>query len=212
MPELSDALLFQVGIGPAFETMLEVSRERHTVYCQRHGFDFWRWTAAPQPVPPMWQRYFGVLKAFDLGYKFVVHLDADCLIANMDVDLRSATDAPLGMRRGQAPGGEPVNFNGGVMFARPGSRGFFAEMVRRAPAEDVKQDGPWWQLPDGEARIMNEMLASPAWRSCVQTLDCRWNCVQGLDDYAQPCIVAWHGIPDVAKRIANMRAWLLHHA
>ena len=209
---MKDALLLQVGIGAEFADMLDVSHARHGAYCAAHGFDFLDITEPVAPTPPMWQRYFCIARAFAAGYQFVAALDADALIADTSIDLRSASTKPLAMKWAQAPGGEPASYNTGVMYARAASAPLFAALVNRAPLPGVKQGGPWWLLPDGEARICNELLRQERWAMQTEPLGAFWNCVLGIEDVPQPVVVAWHGIEDTTERLRLMRRWLQVHA
>ena len=137
---------------------------------------------------------------------------ADALIADTSIDLRSASTKPLAMKWAQAPGGEPASYNTGVMYARAASAPLFAAMVNRAPLPGVKQGGPWWLLPDGEARICNELLRQERWAMQTEPLGAFWNCVLGVENVPQPAVVAWHGIEDTTERLRLMRRWLQVHA
>jgi len=209
---MKDALLLQVGIGAEFAAMLDASHARHVAYCAAHSFDFLDITEPVAPTPPMWQRYFCIAWAFTTGYQFVATLDADALIADTSIDLRLASTKPLAMKWAQAPGGEPASYNTGVMYARAASAPLFAAMVNRAPLPGVKQGGPWWLLPDGEARICNELLRQERWAMQTEPLGAFWNCVLGVENVPQPAVVAWHGIEDTTERLRLMRRWLQVHA
>jgi hypothetical protein len=209
---MKDALLLQVGIGAEFAAMLDASHARHVAYCAAHGFDFLDITEPVAPTPPMWQRYFCIAWAFTTGYQFVATLDADALIANTRIDLRSASTKPLAMKWAQAPGGEPPGYNAGAIFARATSAPLFDEMTLRAPGPTAKQNGPWWLLQDGEQRILNELLRQERWATQTEPLGAFWNCVLGIEDVPQPAVVAWHGIEDTGERLRLMRQWLRTHS
>lgn len=182
-------LIFQAAIGPEFHDMLAATWLQHSAYAQRHGFDFWAldgWHGGAIG----WARLRVMRQAFDLGYEFVVYLDADAVIVDTAVDLRAAlpADAHLGAiyyDYRDVPGGQPDHWQIGVLYARNTSmtRAFLDTILQHEPAPYLPLP-VWWQDPGSEQRVFNAL--APEW---MTRLDYRWNVIAGYEHGVEPVVL-----------------------
>jgi hypothetical protein len=205
---VNKAVLLQIGVGEKWAALLDASRERHSAYCRQHGFDYVAITKSDYQTTPMWSRYFHISRLL-ADYAFVVYMDADALIVDPAADLRDALSVTqIGMRWGQAPGGEPWHFNAGVMYVKRYSAvlDLFDEMLALAPrgANLTDDAAPWWLAPTSEQRVLNALLSVPHWSVLVERIEYRWNSVVGIDNIANPVVVAWHGGRPVEAKLAAL--------
>jgi hypothetical protein len=201
---MSKALLFQLGVGPTWAPLLKASEPWHQACCVKHRIDMWQIQSQAYPhIPVIWQVPIYMNWAFDRGYEFVVYLDADTLIVNQDVDLREALrEKPLGMIRGQVPGGEPLHYNAGAIYARNESHivDLWAEMSRLTPPT-MNEQSAWWKDPNNSQTVLNRLI-DQGWADYVESIDRRWNSTVESENTV---VLAWHGVPTAGNKLAAMR-------
>lgn len=195
---MNDAVLIQLADRSPYDAMLALTGERHAAYCAAHDFDYWCEPASDNPVVG-WRRIEWLLRAGKAGYAYAVYLDTDCLIVDLSADLRAAL-APTG--------GEPPHYNNGAMYARltPALLTFLRAVQKQRTVSQT--DGVWWERPAGMQRVLNAMLSLPIYAKLVQPIARRWNSLAHWEPEAQPTVLAWHGLPDAAAKLAAMTAKL----
>jgi len=186
-PASAKTALVQQASGGHLQ-MLDISNDLHNAYAARHGLSF---CCVRGPVQadrhPFWDKVRLIQMMFATGFELVVWLDADTLIVEPDVDVRTAlrTGGPIGMCRNPLPwGDQPWHYNAGVIVVRNTgtARWFFDEVWR---AGHVNHH-PWQE----QAR-MNELTRQ--YPHLVQQLEDKWNCTKGVNTVRDPIIRAWHG-------------------
>ena len=179
-------LLIQQASGP-YTDMLDITGEHHGAYAARHRFDFLELHGDVQfERSPQWNKIRLILMAFNLGYEFIVWLDADTLIVDPARCFAEGLPPgpPIGMCRHTMPWrNQPWHYNSGVMLIRNEalSRQFFEDVWRAGPV-----DHPWQE----QVRILEQCDLEPG---AVQMLDARWNCTLGINSSPNPVVLGWHG-------------------
>ncbi len=179
---MSNGILIQAGcLG--HEQLLALTDKRHRLYCERHRLDFHSSTEHPVAWRnPAWEKVRLILDALRFGYEYVIWLDADCLIARMEVDVRDACTGAVGMVYFGKEYADPPHYNSGAIYIRnhPGVREFF-----EAVWIDWPVNHPW------EDQVAINRQAKQL-NAEITTLDFQWNCTPNLPCPA-PVVLAWHG-------------------
>ena len=205
----NDAVLIQYADGPAHTALLRATWERHNAYTLAHGYDFW-WLCGYRDPALMWPRWELILRAIQLGYKYVFWLDADAVIVNMAADLRDALpeDKHFGLLYGRVPGGEPVHWNAGVMYIRsdPIMERFIEGMVSSTPRA-YSPLPHWWGDTAGDQYVLNRLLAEHPMFTAdfMHPLDRKWNTIYGYENGTVPNVLHLAGTPDMGRRLAIIK-------
>lgn len=196
-------ILLQQGRAE-YQPLLDFAEGLHRAYAERHRIEYLRYDG---PVAAGWPGFWdqiALLRAlFGAGARRIYWLDADALLVGDD-DLREALgDYDVAMCRHPGP---PEHWNIGVSLWANSTP---MRHLLRAALERGPGAWPWYQQA-----IVNELLAGECAGLQVGRLDDRWNAtvVLGhLATVADPVIVAWHGIRDVAEKLAGMRGYVEAH-
>jgi hypothetical protein len=191
-----------------FRPMLELARPRHQAYADKwdmdylvvHGYVKPEWTDITMGG---WAKIELVRTMLEIGYEYVFWVDADALIANIDIDLRGGCPDGLGMVEHSGPAVPGPHLNVGVMFFHNTDkvRAFVTEWMTHYPGLTVF---PWRE--QGQANIMSQ---DPKWAGVVTKIDPKWNsCIAGNSQVDRPVIEAWHGMGNAKQRYEQMRAYL----
>ena len=200
-----NAAIVQIGVGGDYAGMVEDHRARHESYCKRWGFDF---IPVTEMADPRWGRLTMVRDLLD-KYEYVVYLDSDTLVANLDVDLRDALpcgDYGMVMHPFSWPYGSS-HWNAGVVYARSTEMTklfLTAAYVARFP------DPEHWL----EQNSINHLLwFHPKWQAGLVTLPHVFNCNIHNQDWRGVIVAAWHGYlgKDTVGRRRAMREWAEAH-
>ena len=195
-------LLLQIdSADPFYHGMIELHRERHQAYAQRHGYEYW--VDPPPGDSSQWFRIETIKAALDDGYSHVFYLDADACVADLSVDLRDAINHPTWIGLTVHPFGFGSNmqwhFNTGVIYMRngPEAKTYVRDVLR------FHGEAAWDQEP------MNELLMHvDVYQGGYRPLHQRWN--QNMNHPASrhaPIVAAWHGDGTPLQRLARMQRW-----
>jgi hypothetical protein len=190
-----------------YHPALELVRERHQAYADKWKFDY---LVVFGEVRLDWEVSHGGWAKLELvrqmlakGYKYVVWVDADAMIVDMNTDLREGCPEGLGMVVHNGAGTPGPHMNVGVMLMQNSERvrAFFDEWVTRYPGTT---EFPWYE--QGEA---HKMAHDPKWAGVVIEIDKRWNsCVYAETHVNNAVIEGWHGMGTPAQRTEQMRTFL----
>ena len=190
-----------------YHPAIELVRERHQAYADKWKFDY---LVVFGEVRLDWEVSHGGWAKLELvrqmlarGYRYVVWVDADAMIVDMNTDLRDGCPEGLGMVRHFGKGTPAPHLNVGVMLMQNSERvrAFFDEWVSRYPGTT---EFPWYE--QGEA---NKMSTDPLWSDVVKEIGMRWNsCLYAGTQCDNPVVAAWHGMGTPAQRIEQMRTAL----
>lgn len=195
------AILLQQATAK-YKSLLDLTERRHRLYATRHAMKYMRLDGTIMPAwNPYWNPVFLWLMLLMQGdVAGVWWVDADALIVG-DEDMRYTVEAGrVGMFWEERPS---PHWNIGVIFLRNSERvrAFLRAAIARGPG------GPPWYCE----QIMNDLLAEPEWADLVQGIDHRWNSIRGYTEVADPQIVAWHGEPGAAGKLAKMQEYMRRH-
>lgn len=202
---MNDALIIQqVFPGFHYEQMIELTRERNKEYCNRHAFDYECLIGVSDPKysdadQGAWPKVDMIRKALFKGYRYVVWLDADALIADMDTDLRDGCIDGIGAcwMRVPQPGGMYNHWNVGVLFVQNSHkvREFLSDWLAEYPGEYQ------WK----EQGVFNKLAMKS---KVVQTISDRWNSTIVYSEVPDAVILGFHGDGDANQRYRHMQETL----
>jgi hypothetical protein len=179
------ALIIQHANGRYCE-MLQIAFPRHSEYARRHGFVYWCLTGDITPERPVvWTRIALISHALRLRYDYVVWLDADTLIVDMDTDFREAADEfkVLGMCRHPMPWGNTNwHYNTGVILSKNNAQ---SRDILRKTWNSGPSNHPWQE----QDRLMQLWEKAP---DSILPIDNRWNSHSKCNPSNKPVVRAWH--------------------
>lgn len=199
----SNAVLIQQASGEHMQ-MLRLTYHLHSLYCERHGIDYWAFFGEPVDLEgraPNWCRVKLMQMAQVAGYQFIIWLDADCLIVG-DTDLREACVEPgfnMTWCDMSAWKSEALydHWNTGAIYFNA-----------RLPSESKSLLHFWWHESDkghgwADQHAFN-LAANKHLISAPHALDRKWNSIYPEFLSPEPVVMAWHGYGDTALRCAAM--------
>lgn len=207
---MNDAVLFQCAGAPVYQAMLDATFKRHCEYAAQHHLTYeWYGTHYPETLRA-WDKFYYLLDLAQRGYEYLFYLDADAVITDEYVDLRTP------VRRGgllnctwHTGNGDPDHFNVGVILAcnHPALVRFLQALLAELPTpEQAAETGPWRTHRFNEQVIFNRLVAQPDWRDLIQPLDARFNSTRGYSEVPRPTITAFHGWQTVEDRLHEIQA------
>jgi hypothetical protein len=196
-------LIHQAWPGKRNEDMLQLIEPRHQDYCDKYKFDLWSIKRSITDYPAQektWERLVLVKQAMLAGYKYIVWMDADAIIRDDKMDLRTACkdigvcyDVMFRVH----------HYNCGVMYFENTVkiRDFVFEWHERYPG------GLWNGERWHEQTEFNSMVSK--YSTLIHKLDNCWNSYPTIPCPADKVIVrAWHGpiMPD--EKYRQMSAYI----
>lgn len=190
-------LIQQCYPGGGYEPMIELTRGRNAQYCKRHGFDY---QVHIDAVIPEWKKEQGgwaklelIRRALDADYQYIVWLDADAMIYDLDVDLREACTKGIGACWHRIP--QLHHWNVGVMYMQntPEVREFIYDWLKEFPGAN---DG-WY-----EQGVFNRFGMKS---KVVHTLSDRYNATLNYSMVPDAVVLGFHGYGDAKQRYEAMK-------
>lgn len=195
---MNNAILIQ-QIYPDTEgvKLLELTKQRNRDYCIRWQMDFQCLASAssPQyadPTPGSWSKVELIKFALEKGYKYVIWLDADTLIKDLETDLRDACINGIGACWQRIP--QLHHWNVGALY------------LTNTP--QVKQLIDAWLagypgLNDGwnEQGVFNKLAMQS---KTVQTISDRWNATLNHTMVPDAVVLGYHGYGTTQERYDAM--------
>ena len=188
------------GVG-SYEPMMELTKERNEAYCKKHNFDYWHIVGteglkAGDIYAGCWTKIELIQRALEKGYEYIVWLDPDALIKDMDTDLRDGCINGIGACWHRIP--QLNHWNVGVLYVKntPEVKAFIDEWLSAYP-------GPrsGWN----EQGVFNKM----GMRSkVVQTISDRWNATLNYTFVPDAVVLGYHGNGSAKQRYDMMSATL----
>lgn len=210
--QVNNGVIIQFAEGDTHNAMLELVKPLHSTYAFGHDLDLRVLNdTAPMNAAFFFLRYQYLLDALREGYEYAFYLETDVLINNNDVDMRRMVkNKPIGMAFGSVPGGEPEHFNTGVIAVKndPQAIEWLQAVLDKTPPEMDEETGVWWERPNCQQVIANDLLKLDTWANLVERLDNRWNYPVTLGEPQSAYIVAWHGVQGEANKLARMREYI----
>lgn len=199
---MNDAILIQ-QIYPDTEgvKLLELTKQRHRDYCIRWNMDFQCLTSASSPryadpKPGSWSKVELIQMALDKGYQYVIWLDADTIIKDLDTDLRDGCIKGIGTCWQRIP--QLNHWNVGALYIQKSdeAREFIKDWLKGYPG-----------LNDGwnEQGVFNSLAMK---RTIVQTISDRWNATLNHTMVPDAVVLGFHGYGTTQERYEAMQATL----
>lgn len=190
-----------------YHAALDLVYKRHLAYADKWNMDYLVVRGEVRvdfkPNNGGWAKLELVRMALADGYKFIIWIDADAMIVDMDTDLREGCPEGLGMVLHTGPGTPGPHLNVGVMLIQntPRVRALVDEWLTRYPGTT---EFPWYE--QGEA---HKLARDPKWQDVIIQIDSKWNsCIYAGTHVDNAIIEAWHGMGNGAMRLAQMRQFM----
>ena len=165
---------------------------RHLEYCKMHSMDFQLMVGdSPESENDTghWDEVRNIIRFMLMGYDSVIYLDADCIIADVNTDLRDAcTSDKIGAVWHDLSYHNPdwSHYNVGALYINNSiiTRDFMYRWLSKWPG---KPDWPWFD--NGEFNILA--------RDCnvIERIDNKWNAGH-VSPSDHPVVLGLHGFPD----------------
>lgn len=179
--------------GAAFEALASVTLPRVMQYAARHGLDLWR-TSLDGDRPPSWQKVLRLIDAIDAGFKRVLWIDTDVVVADLARNIFDEHDGEAwqALVVHETSCGEVPNC--GVWLVTRCMRQHLVEAWER---EDYTTH-PWWE----QAAIL-ELMGYHVTPDPVATLR------QPTELHARTQVLGseWNHHPHDRRRVASPRFW-----
>ena len=191
---MNAVLIQQAHPGLGYEGMIELTRKRNEDYCKRWAFDYQVHleTVVPEFDPKLgsWEKIELIRRALET-YEFVVWLDADAMIYDVDTDLRKACEG-VGACWHRIP--QLHHWNVGAMYFKnaPEVKDFINEWLSKYPGA---RDG-WNEQGEFNRLAMKSKL--------VKTLSDRWNATLSVNMVPDAVVLGFHGCGSAKERHALM--------
>lgn len=195
---MNNAVLIQQAYpGLGYEQMIELTQERNAEYCKRFGFDY---QVSIDPIVHEWDVKHGgwakielIRRALDAGYQYVVWLDADAMIYDIETDLRDGCPNGIGASWHRIP--QWNHWNVGVLLIQntPQVKDFIIEWLSKFPGAN---DG-WFEQGEFNRLGMKSKV--------VHTLSDKWNSTVNVNIVPDAVILGFHGYGDAKQRYEAMK-------
>jgi galactosyl transferase GMA12/MNN10 family len=189
------------GCGEHYGGMISDHTPRHLAYCEKFGFEFRAYTQfIDQSLNVSWNKVLMLRNLLAEGVPYIVYMDADTMIQNMNLDLREATPpfAWLGLSAHPTAWlGRNFHYNCGVMY------------IRNVPVAHQFFDIVWQNRGkfEDEQTVMNAMLLDHRMQAGFVTLPHQWNANINSMPHHDAIIAAWHGYLFPPQRRMSMQQY-----
>ena len=182
----------------SFLPMLELTRERNKAYCLRWQMDYQCLESASSakyadPFKGAWSKVELIKFALEKGYQYIIWLDADAMIKDLDTDLRDGCINGIGACWQRIP--QLHHWNVGVLYVanNPDVKDFIDTWLAGYPGIG---DG-WF-----EQGVFNTLAMKS---NVVQTISDRWNATINYSMVPDAVVLGFHGDGDYKKRFEDMQ-------
>lgn len=203
---MRDAILIQQcwkgnvgGLGD-YLPLMKLTLERNRAYCDIHGFDF-------QPIvgPVLdkfedvkkggWPKVELIRRALADGYHYIVWMDPDALIRDLDTDLREGCPKGIGACWHRIP--QLNHWNVGALYIQnsPQVMKFIEDWLGSFPGL------PNWMEQGEFNRLAMES-------NVVKTISDRWNSTINYSMVPDAVVIGYHGYGDALMRLDGMKETL----
>lgn len=190
-------LIQQVFPGMGYEEMIELTRARNEAYCQKYSMDYEvligvmsaKYADADKGA---WVKIELIHRALFKGYQYIIWLDADAMIKDLNTDLREGCSNGIGACWMRIP--QLNHWNVGVLYIQNSQavKNFVAEWLVEYPGE--KQ----WM----EQGVFNKLGMKS---KVVQTISDRWNATMNYSMVPDAVVLGFHGYGDAKQRTEAMK-------
>lgn len=198
---MNDTILIQQCYpGMGYEKMIELTKPRNISYCNQWKMDYQVQIDAVVPEwPPEvggWAKLELIRRALEQGYQYVIWLDADALIYDLQTDLREACPRGIGACYHRIP--QLHHWNVGVMYLQgmPGMLKFIEDWIACYPG-----DGDGWN----EQGVFNRLGRKS---KLVHTVSDKWNATLNVNMVPDAVVLGYHGCGNAQQRFDLMKQTL----
>jgi hypothetical protein len=199
-----DAVLIQhcwpPEVNAEYAEMLALQVKRNREYCDIHAFDYQPVVGNVKdeyasPNTGEWPKVELIRRALAEGYRYVIFLDPDTLIRDMDADLRDGCPEGLGACWHRIP--QMNHWNTGALYMQktPGVLDFVTDWLAMFPGERA-----WMEQGEFNKLAMQSRV--------VQTISDRWNATMNYTMVPDAVVLGFHGNGNPKQRLEMMRATL----
>lgn len=181
--------------------MLELTKQRNRNYCARWQMDFQCLESASSikyadPKEGAWAKVELIKMALEKGYKYIIWLDADAMIKDIDTDLRDGCIDGVGACWMRIP--QLNHWNVGVLYVTntPQVKQFIDAWLAEYPGIN---DG-WY-----EQGVFNRLGMKS---KVVQTVSDRWNATLNYSMVPDAVVLGFHGYGKTQERFEAMQSTL----
>jgi len=194
---MNNAVLIQhcwpAEVNADYAAMLEMQVERNQMYCDGRGFDYRavNGNVKPEysdPVSGEWPKVELIRAAIEDGYQYVVWLDPDTLILDMNADLRDGCPDGIGACWHRIP--QMNHWNTGALYIQNSVAvcDFMDAWLATFPGERA-----WMEQGEFNKLAMQNKV--------VQTISDRWNATLNYSMVPDAVVLGFHGNGDPAGRL-----------
>ena len=200
---MKDAVLIQTCDNVANAEMIALYFGRHVEYCVKHDFDYWTHSGRMRMCDDQpWVRFALAIEAFLTGYKYVVYLDTDAFIYDLDADLREACIKPINLVRYTVP---TSHLNTGVIYFNNDRQ--IAKAVCQFLLQERRYFMEYYPSLRGwfDQGHVNLIYNNPGNAEHFGEVDIKYNWDTHYSDPCEhPIVKAWHGVLE-PERTEEMR-------
>lgn len=182
-------------------SMLELNKERNEKYCQEHGFDYWYEVSNSlkdsDPLKGSWAKVELIRKAISKGYTYIIWLDADTIIANINTDLREACKIDhIGACWHRIP--QLHHWNIGALYIGNSENQVVSNFINQWLGSYPGTNDGWL-----EQGVFNRLAMQS---NVVETISDKWNSTIGFTEVPDAVVLGYHGAGDFPIRYELMKA------
>ena len=190
-------LIQQVYPGLGFEPLLELTKAHHQAYCDKWNIDYQPIVdnvTEHDPALGAYAKIELIRRAMAQDYAYIIWLDADTLIKDVDADLRDAVPyQKIGVCWHRIP--QLQHWNVGALYVHncEATQLFMDEWIKAYPPP---RDG--WN----EQGVFNRMAMK---QNTVVTISDKWNATLNYSMVPDAVVLGFHGQGNAVQRLQIMR-------
>ena len=185
---MNNAVLIQCCTPYPGVEMMELTKARHEAYCKKWDIDFYYFVGEVLKrdiLTGSWDKIEIIRQKLDEGYKYVFFIDPDCLIYDMETDMRLAVvPDKIGACWHRIPQLDHWNIGALYLDNTEKTRAFIVEWLNKYPPAN---DG--W----AEQGEFNRLARSG---NTVVTISDRWNATWDVSMVPDAVVLGFHGQGD----------------
>jgi len=193
---MHDAILIQSWFTPDYKPMIDLTRGRHELYCKQHDMDYLPNDLTDAGITTgqkCYQDIKTIKSALDKGYEFVINMDIDAIIWDLNRDLREACIDIRGVRF-DAMRVKHVNI--GITYIR--NTEITRHFIKAWEAQAIGRQGSQF----GSQNAFNIITAQMG----IPPLDPTWNyCYSQHKGIVKPAVRGYHDFIGLDYKLNAMR-------